>query len=108
MNDTLRPYIGKFVVHFMDDILVFHKSIVEHAEHLREVFIAVREAILYVNKKKTHLCVGRIEYLGFIITLDGGGNGSQESSFDYSMASPSECDCIEIILRVCSILSMTY
>ena len=68
MNDMLRSYIGKFIVHFIDDILVYNKSL---AEHLRVVFIALRKAILYANKKKTLLCVGRLEYLGFIITLDG-------------------------------------
>ena len=71
MNDTLRPYIGKFVVHFIDDILVYNKNIVERAKHLRDVFIALRKVILYTNKKKTYLCVGKLEYLGFIITLDG-------------------------------------
>lgn len=47
MNDTLRRYIGKFVVHFIDDILLYSKNIIEHAEHLRELFTVLRKAILY-------------------------------------------------------------
>ena len=35
------------------------------------MFTALRKAILYANKKKTHLCVEKLEYLGFIITPDG-------------------------------------
>ena len=69
MNDTLRPYIGKFVVHFIDDILVYSKSIAEHHEHLKEVFIVLRKAILFANKKKTELCLMKLVYLGFILTL---------------------------------------
>ena len=70
MNDLLRPFIGKFVVHFIDDILVYSKSIVEHREHLKEVFTVLREAILFANKKKTELCLTKLVYLGFIITLN--------------------------------------
>ena len=50
---------------------MYSKNIVEHVEHLREVFTALRRAILYLNKKKTRLCVGKLKYLGFITTSDG-------------------------------------
>ena len=59
------------MVHFIDNILVYSKNIVEHVKHLREVFTTLRKAILYANKKKTYLCVGKLEYLGFIITPNG-------------------------------------
>ena len=70
MNDILRPFIGKFLIHFIDDILVYSKSIVEYREHLKEVFIVLRKAILFANKKKTELCLTKLVYLGFIITPD--------------------------------------
>ena len=53
MNDILRPFIGKFVVHFIDDILVYSKSVVEHREQLKDVFIVLRKSALFANKKKT-------------------------------------------------------
>ena len=70
VNDILCPFIEKFIVHFIDNILVYSKSIAEHREHLREVFTALRRAILFANKKKTELCLIKLVYLGFIITLD--------------------------------------
>jgi hypothetical protein len=47
MNEVLRSFIGKFVVVYFDDILIYSKSLDEHSEYLRAVFCALREARLY-------------------------------------------------------------
>jgi hypothetical protein len=44
MNEVLRAFIGKFVVVYFDDILIYNKSIDEHIDHLRVVFNALRDA----------------------------------------------------------------
>jgi hypothetical protein len=47
MNEVFRAFIGKFVVVYFDDILIYSKSIDEHIDHLRDVFNALRDAHLF-------------------------------------------------------------
>jgi hypothetical protein len=56
MNEVLRSFIGKFVVVYFDDILIYSRSLDEHSEHLRVVFGALREARLFANLEKCTFC----------------------------------------------------
>ena len=65
MNDTFRPYLRKFVVVFLDDILIYSRNIEEHLSHLRTVLEILRKEKWYANKSKCCWAVTEIEYLGF-------------------------------------------
>jgi hypothetical protein len=56
MNEVLRSLIGKSVVVYFDDILIYSKSLDEHIEHLRDVFGALRESRLFANLEKCTFC----------------------------------------------------
>jgi hypothetical protein len=56
MNKVLCSFIGKFVVIYFDDTLIYSKSLDEHIEHLRAVFGALREARLFANLEKCTFC----------------------------------------------------
>jgi hypothetical protein len=52
MNEVFRAFIGKFVVVYFDDILIYSKSIDEHIDHLCDVFNALRDAHLFDDLEK--------------------------------------------------------
>ena len=52
MDSVLRPYLGKFVIVFLDDILIYSKTEKDHLEHLRLVFDLLREHKLYAKESK--------------------------------------------------------
>jgi hypothetical protein len=68
MNEVLYPFIGKFVVLYFADILIYNKSLNEHIEHLRAIFCALREARLFTNLEKCTFCTDRVAFLGYVMT----------------------------------------
>ena len=71
MDSVLRPYLGKFVVVFLDDILVYSKTRKEHLEHLRLVFELLRQHQLFAKKSKCAFFETEVHYLGHIISAEG-------------------------------------
>jgi hypothetical protein len=71
MNKVLRSFIGKFVVVYFDDILIYSKSLDEHIDHLRTVFGALCEAHLFANLEKCTICTDRVAFLGYVVTPHG-------------------------------------
>jgi hypothetical protein len=71
MNEVLHSFIGKFVVVYFDDILIYSKSLDEHIEYLCAVFGALREARLFANLEKWTFCTDRVAFLGYVVTPQG-------------------------------------
>jgi hypothetical protein len=71
MNGVFREYLDKFVIVFLDDILIYSKSEEEHEHHLRMVLQVLREHHLYAKSSKCSFYQKQIHYLGHIISKDG-------------------------------------
>ena len=71
MNKILAPYVGDFVLVYIDDVVIYSKSQEEHDEHLRKVFQALQNAGLKVKPSKCRLRAPEINLLGFIIDKHG-------------------------------------
>ena len=71
MNHALRAFIGKFVVVYFDDILVYSKDLDEHINHLQCVLDVLRKEKLYANLKKCSFCMEKVVFLGYVISAKG-------------------------------------
>jgi hypothetical protein len=66
MVEVLRSFIGKFVVVYFDDILIYSKSLNEHIDNLCAVFGALREARLFANLEKCTFYIDRVIFLAML------------------------------------------
>ena len=71
MNSVLHPYLDKFVIVFIDRILVYSKNEEEHAEHLSTVLRLLRENQLYSKLSKCNFFHTEVHYLGHVVSKDG-------------------------------------
>jgi hypothetical protein len=71
MNSVFMDYLDKFVVVFIDDILIYSQSEEEHADHLRMVLQRLREHQLYAKLSKCEFWINEVLFLGHIINKDG-------------------------------------
>ena len=71
MNRVFQPYLDRFVINFIDDILVYSGSLEEHSEHLRIVLQTLRERQLYAKLSKFQFWLDRVAFLGHVISVEG-------------------------------------
>ncbi|KAL4384851.1 hypothetical protein GQ457_15G012120 [Hibiscus cannabinus] len=71
MNRVFRPYLDKFVVVFIDDILVYSKSEAEHRDHLRIVLQILQDNQLYAKLTKCEFWLSQVSFLGHVVSATG-------------------------------------
>lgn len=79
MDDLFREELFKFLIVYLDDIIVFSDTFDEHLEHLEIVFKKLQEANFYLNAKKCQVCQDRINYLGHVVSSRGIETNSEKT-----------------------------
>jgi hypothetical protein len=71
INSVFMDYLDKFVVVFIDDILIYFQNEQEHEEHLRKVLQRLRDCQLYAKLSKCEFLISEVLFLGHIINREG-------------------------------------
>jgi hypothetical protein len=71
MNSVFMPELDKFMMVFIDDILIYSKNEEEHARHLRIMLTRLREHQLYAKFSKCTFWLEEIQFLGHVLSANG-------------------------------------
>ena len=71
MNRVLHAYLDKFMVVFIDDILVYSNTKEDHTEHLRTVLSTLANHKLYAKLKKCDFWMEKVQFLSHVISAEG-------------------------------------
>jgi hypothetical protein len=71
MNSILAPFLRKFALVFIDDILIYSPSLESHWSHLKQVLSTLREHQFYIKRSKCHFVQIQLVYLGHIVSAEG-------------------------------------
>ncbi|GJZ34709.1 putative reverse transcriptase domain-containing protein [Tanacetum coccineum] len=71
MNRVCKLYLDKFVIVFIDDILIYSKSKEEHAEHLKLILELLKKEELYAKFSKYDFWLSKVQFLGHVINSEG-------------------------------------
>ncbi|GKA98342.1 putative reverse transcriptase domain-containing protein [Tanacetum coccineum] len=71
MNRVCKQYLDRFVIVFIDDILIYSKSRKEHEGHLKLILKLLKEEELYAKFSKCEFLLSKVQFLGHVIDSEG-------------------------------------
>ncbi len=71
MQEIFRPYLDSHVIVFLDDILIYSRTLEEHRKHVRQVLLLLRQHKLYAKKSKCEFFKSKVSFLGHIVSENG-------------------------------------
>ncbi|GKC60756.1 putative reverse transcriptase domain-containing protein, partial [Tanacetum coccineum] len=71
MNRVCKPYLDKFVIFFIDNILIYSKNKNEHEEHLKLILRLLKKEELYAKFSKCEFWLSKVQFIGHVIDSEG-------------------------------------
>ncbi|KAK1422572.1 hypothetical protein QVD17_17855 [Tagetes erecta] len=71
MNRVCKPMLDRFVIVFIDDILIYSRTEKDHAQHVREVLTTLRNEKLYAKFSKCAFWLREVQFLGHVVNAEG-------------------------------------
>ena len=71
INDALREHLNVFVIAYLDDILIYFKTLIEHEQHVRKVLQCLKQRRLLLKFEKCEFHKFEVEFLEFVIETQG-------------------------------------
>ncbi|KAJ9566214.1 hypothetical protein OSB04_002180 [Centaurea solstitialis] len=71
MNRVCRPYLDKFVIVFIDDILIYSQNKEDHEQHLRRILELLKAEKLYAKFSKCEFWIREVHFLGHVVNKEG-------------------------------------
>ena len=102
MQDIFRPFLDKFIIIYIDDLLIFSKNHKEHEQHLRQVFETLRQNKLYGKISKCAFFQESVEYLGHIISSKGIATDPEKVKAVQEWPTPTNLKDVQSFLGLCN------
>ena len=67
INNTVREYLDKFVITYLDNILIYSDTLKKHQQHVLKILKKLNEKALYIKKKKSRFEVQEVKFLEYVI-----------------------------------------
>jgi len=71
INDTLRQYLNRFVIAYLDDIMIYSKILKEHVSYVSKILECLNERNLHLKPKKCEFHQEEVDFLGFVVGQHG-------------------------------------
>ncbi len=67
INDTLRQHLNRFVIAYLDDIMIYSKTLKEHVSHVSKVLECLNMRNLHLKSKKCEFHQKKVDFLEFVV-----------------------------------------